>query len=158
MKKISLVASIMIVLGAGLAWAIREPNVDVGNSMVPQWFLKGFYVGSESVAPNSDTLNKVARMPGCIINFDFPSVTKGYTSCTPNRTCDDVKQGDPCFVGVVAATPADGGSAFFPGTVPVAIARADNAIQICVSSLSEDAGSVDLPDAGYRVRCISHQP
>lgn len=91
-------------------------------------------------------------------DYDFPAILP-LSQVTALNVCPmpAVKLGDPCNVGVLQATPADGGSAY-PGLgIPIAIAKKDGFIELkLVNAASGDGGNLDAPDAGYTIQCFAH--
>ena len=153
---------LLIVLGlsliGGAVMAARD-RVEYYGGAFPVWFNKGVYVSSNVPDLTLDTKNKVTRLVGCTIDYDFPAPKgPGWEFYTPAMTCTGVKLGDPCFLGVAAITPADAGSGYANLLTYVPIAVADNQVKIRETMTGGgDGGTMNQSDAGYNVRCISNQ-
>lgn len=147
------------VLVAGAAFAVRQVKYSTVNDPNPQWFQQGYYVGPPNSYVVNDTKNRVTRSIGCQVDYDFAGVIPrpGFIQETVNYPCVGVKLGDPCSVGVVNASPQDGGSAWEDNVNFFAIAKKDDKIVIRMVTASGDGGDMNPPDAGYKVRCTSNQ-
>lgn len=148
--------AIVAMLIAGSAFAVKQVKYSKVNDPNPQWFNNGIYLGSDKVNPVNDTEQMLGRAPRCKIDYDFAGIIPrpGFIQETPVFTCPGVRLGDPCFVGVVNATPQDGGSAWEDNVNFFAIAKADAGMVIRLLTASGDGGAMNPPDAGYVVRCI----
>lgn len=127
------------------------------NQDVPWNFRGGVYVAPVTVAATSS--NKVTRMLGATFDYDFPSIAPQYVMASTGKTLTltGAKLGDPCFLGVAAATPSDAGSAYIRQAVYTCATVADNLIELRAGNFGGDAGALDPPDAGFNVRVISNQ-
>jgi hypothetical protein len=99
MKKFIAVAA---VLASGFAAA---ENVDLINSLSPQKFEAGIYVGSKSSHVEDVTSNKVTRILGASATVNFATTLAGTLESSA-LTVTGAKAGDPCFVGVPTAAGA----------------------------------------------------
>lgn len=98
------------------------------------------------------TLQKLAKT----FDYDPPSLDPGYQAWSPNLSMPDVLLGDPCFVGVTSALVTDGGSGYADLVDIRAIAIKNGFIQLrFVNIAGGDGGSVNQPDAGVNVQCIT---
>ena len=146
-------------LAAFGTFAAAQILVDNINSPRPQFFHRGFLVGkSGSFSAADDTENLVTRSIGKKLDYDFPAIVGNgcVQSSDKSFTVTGVQLGDPCFIGVAEATPSDGGSANIIGSNVRAVARAANLVELIACNAQGDAGTLNLPDAGYNVRCISN--
>jgi hypothetical protein len=86
---------------------------------------------------------------------DFASIPAGYFGTNPLPcTASGVVVGMPCSVGVLAAAPADGGSAWPLGANVVAVGRGAGLVELDVFNQLGDGGALNPPDAGYRGYCF----
>jgi hypothetical protein len=152
-----------ILLVAGIAWAVKEQRVDKAGSAFPQWFNKGLYIGTKPTDPTVNTINKLAGVPACECDLDFPAVSAGMTVCSNSAaltsvcTCKGVQLGDPCVAGVMGTQPNDGGSGWLYGLQVEPVARGTDIVDVCVTN-GADAGNLNLADAGFLIRCFTTQP
>lgn len=149
---------VLLVLGvAAIVWAAAEGKVNRNNSQYPDHNIKGLYIGpdkGDTASPLLDTENKVSRVYGDCIAYDFPSIPAGYSAETPNTTKTGIRLGDPCFVGTDQAI-FDGGLDYelkFDCSVV-----ANNIYTVSVLNPTADGGARNPRDAGYCVRIISGQ-
>lgn len=158
MKNLKFAVLVILTL-AGAAWAVRDAFVTTNNDPRATHFISGLFVGPTSMNPPSDIKNKITRAVGCQVDYDFASFIPrpGFIQETVNYPCSGVKLGDPCFVGVINASPQDGGSAWEDNVNFFAIAKKADKIVIRGVSAAGDGGVMDPPDAGYLVRCLSNQ-
>lgn len=153
-----------MLIGA-VAFAVKE-NVDKVTSPNPQWFQKGIYVGTAAKNPASNTLNKVTNTSGAEYAWDFGSLSGSPSSLLP--TCEATGRvtltggaaiGDNCDVQAFGIANADGGTALaYEVAAPRCHVIATNtAISVFCAAHMSDGGSVNIPDAGLRIRTWSNQ-
>lgn len=137
------------------AFAVTEPIVELVSSTRPTWFQSGLYIAPASSFPLSTTANKVTKMLGGSIDYDFATST---TTCleSPAVTVTGAAVGDPCFVGfpliVAGGGTADGGNGL-QATFQCRVSAANTVlVRHCAVGTADDP-----PDAGYNVRVISNQ-
>lgn len=151
MKNILKTVGVLLLI-CGFAYAAREGFYEKINTTKPQWFPSGLYIGSNAKNPVSDTNNKIAySLEGTMVN-DFPAITIATGNCKTSYR-DGVVTGctfnDTLSLGVDQTLPED--IVLFP------YLSAANTFKIraCITGIT-DAGSIDLPDASYTIRCIGN--
>lgn len=165
MKKLFVVGLLMfssMVLAAGAIALVAEGTFDRAAVFKPQLFIKGFFVGPElgSAKVTNSKENKVTGIYSGKFDFDFPAIGPGGAGQagghirTPGMVLKGVQIGDPCIVGV-DKTMIDGGYA--PDLELRAHVQFANSVILEAVAQLYDAGSIDMPDASYKVTCFSSQ-
>jgi hypothetical protein len=146
-----------VMLVAALAWATGVIPIDYNERWVKGGGLTVGPTYSVGTIGTTGTSNRITSIIGCECDEDFPVIPGTHTMINPNPcTCTGVKMGDPCFAGVLATSPSDGGSSWQVGLQIEAVARANNLVEIDITN-GVDAGTWNPTDAGYLIRCISSQ-
>ena len=143
-KNRKLIAAGIVLLVAGIAWG--APVLQ----RLKVLFTGGIAIGTASqVATSTNTITNALAGSG---SFDSPAIGAGAANCadSPPITVTGAVLGDPC----IAANTTGGPYLEVQESCHVTAA---NTVKVRLCAARADAGTVDLGDAGYRVRTFSNQ-
>lgn len=149
-----------LILGFGLVSVVAIAAASSGPISIDalqKWFKAGIYLGPTATASSSNKIT--GAWSGCR-SYDFPAIGGGATSVLPlcaeslGVTVTGAIPGDPCFVGVNLG--ADGGANLDVAVDLSCQFTAPGVGKVKACAHMSDAGSIDIPDAGYCLRDLSN--